>query len=159
MTMTGVTSCGRRRPRQLNEGEEAESRGFPSCRFTVSTNHTVLRQEGKEIDFNANSDLVFHRILCIFRGASGEECATAGTLTAAAEVQPPSAPSTARSVLRTPRTSRQHQQQQHQQQQQQQQLLLLRHDTASAGAALRQRLMQFMADDERALLLKTLSAS
>ena len=135
-----------------------ESRGFPSCRFTVSTNHTVLRQEGKEIDFfNATSDLVFQRILCIFRGVSGEECATAGTLTAAAEVLPPSAPSTARSVLRTPRTSRQHQQQQHQQQHQQQQQQ--RHDTASAGAALRQRLMQFMADDERALLLKTLSAS
>ncbi len=70
-----------------------------------------------------------------------------GTFTAAAGVQPPSAPSTARSALRTPRTSRQHQQQQQ------------RYDTASAGAALRQRLMQFMAEDERALLLKTLSAS
>ncbi len=58
----------------------------------------------------------------------------------------PSAPSTARSALRTPRTSRQQQQQQQQPQ-----------GSASAGALLRQRLMQGMVEEERELLLKALA--
>jgi hypothetical protein len=48
--------------------------------------------------------------------------------------------------LRTPRTSRQQQQQQQQPQ-----------GSASAGALLRQRLMQGMVEEERELLLKALA--
>jgi hypothetical protein len=55
----------------------------------------------------------------------------------------PSAPCTARSTQRTPRTARQLQTEQH--------------DAASGGALLRAQIMQGMGEQERALLLKALS--
>ncbi len=55
----------------------------------------------------------------------------------------PSAPCTARSAQRTPRTARQ--------------LHTEQHDAASSGALLRAQIMQGMGEQERALLLKALS--